>query len=398
MSKFHRIAVLLSAGLIVFLAACSGEASRAATPTPVPLVSSYEKAVFTVSRGSVSEEVETLGEIVPSKQDELFFRASGYVNRVAFKQGDVIKQGDVLAEMQIDDLLNQLEQARIDLEVAQANAEKDKAQHEMDVARAQADVLIWEKKVEMGKIDVQNSYGADKEKAQLNLDITNQNLELAKQSMDLLSAETSNYTEQAVKRSQLAVERLEKLVAERQVIAPYDGMVLRAATRAGQQANAFNTVFQVGDPAELVIRIPYNYDLVGKITKDSEVALKMNNDATETYPVHFLPNFNLLTTVTKEAAGGSLSADYMYFSLPEGVPMDQLVVGRQVFLSIVLGKKDDVLLLPPAAIREYKGLRFVIVQEGDRRRRVEISEVGLKSTDLWEVVADLQEGDQVLGP
>jgi hypothetical protein len=36
--------------------------------------------------------------------------------------------------------------------------------------------------------------------------------------------------------------------------------------------------------------------------------------------------------------------------------------------------------------------------EGDRRRRVEINEIGLKTTERWEVIADLQEGDQVLGP
>jgi adenine deaminase len=65
---------------------------------------------------------------------------------------------------------------------------------------------------------------------------------------------------------------------------------------------------------------------------------------------------------------------------------------------ITLGRKDDALLLPPAAIREYRGLNFVIVQEGERRRRVEIQKIGLKSTDHWEVIADLQEGDQVLGP
>jgi hypothetical protein len=40
------------------------------------------------------------------------------------------------------------------------------------------------------------------------------------------------------------------------------------------------------------------------------------------------------------------------------------------------------LLLPPAAIREYKGLYFVIVQDGERRRRVEINEIGLKSQPI----------------
>ncbi len=84
--------------------------------------------------------------------------------------------------------------------------------------------------------------------------------------------------------------------------------------------------------------------------------------------------------------------------MPAELSREELPVGRTVNLKIVLGRKDDALLLPPAAVREYKGLRFVIVIDGDRRRRVEINEIGLQSNDRWEVIADLNEGDQVLGP
>jgi hypothetical protein len=67
-------------------------------------------------------------------------------------------------------------------------------------------------------------------------------------------------------------------------------------------------------------------------------------------------------------------------------------------MTLLLGEKDEALLLPPSAIREYRGLFFVIVQDGDRRRRVEINKIGLKTSERWEVIADLAEGDQVLGP
>jgi hypothetical protein len=63
-----------------------------------------------------------------------------------------------------------------------------------------------------------------------------------------------------------------------------------------------------------------------------------------------------------------------------------------------LGKKDNVFLLPPAAIRNYRGINFVIVLEGDKRRRVDLYEIGLKTTERWEVIGELNEGDKVLGP
>ena len=57
-----------------------------------------------------------------------------------------------------------------------------------------------------------------------------------------------------------------------------------------------------------------------------------------------------------------------------------------VTMIVVLGRKDEALLLAPAAIREYRGQNFVIVLDGDRRRRVEINEIGLKTIDRWEVI------------
>jgi multidrug efflux pump subunit AcrA (membrane-fusion protein) len=382
------------------LTACSSNASQEPTPTPLPPLVNYEKAIFTVERGPIVAKKDLMGDIVPSKQDELFFRASGFVTRVTVKAGDQVKKGDLLAEMQIDDLMNQLQQARIDYEVAQANQAKDKAQREFDLNKAKGDVIILQKRVDLAKIDLQQAYGIEKEKAQLNLDIAQENLTLAEGALNVLTADTNPYMEQAVKRSQLSVERLEKLVSERQVLAPYDCQILRSTVKAGQQIETFNSVFVVGDPANLVVRSPYTPDLEGKLNEQSEVSLKIGKDSETQYKTQNLPGF-LVSSSTDQAAKTSVTTslnDYLYFSLPTDLPKDQVRIGRQVFMTVILGKKDDVLLLPPAAIREYKGLNFVIVQNGDRRRRVEINQIGLKSTDQWEVIGDLREGDQVLGP
>ena len=65
---------------------------------------------------------------------------------------------------------------------------------------------------------------------------------------------------------------------------------------------------------------------------------------------------------------------------------------------MVIGEKEDALLLPPAALRGSDSFKYVIVLEDDYHRRVEVVSVGLKGDKLWEVVANLKEGDQVLGP
>src|SRR5512143_2840756 len=96
--------LLLTVLLVSILSACSPGSGGGATPTPLPPVVNYQQSIFKVERGPIVAEKTLMAEIVPSKQDDLYFRASGYVNRVTVKQGNVLKKGDVLAEMQIDDL------------------------------------------------------------------------------------------------------------------------------------------------------------------------------------------------------------------------------------------------------------------------------------------------------
>ncbi len=382
--------------LVVLLSACNAEGRGSPTPTPVPEVIEYERSIFPVEVGPVSEEQKLIGSIVPAKQDELFFRTSGYVTRMTVKNGESFKQGDVLAEMQVDDLVNQLEQARIDLEVAQANLTKTKAQNEYELSEAEAEVKILEKEVALAELAVAGSSGTAKEKAQLTLDIKNEELALAQKRLALLSDNTNPYMEQAVKRSELAVQRLESLISERQIIAPYDGILLRSTIRSGQQVEAYQAALTIGDPALQVIQVAFDYDLSTELTEETPVYLLLNTTDETGLPSQYLKYFTPERGV--QSVSETVNTDYLYFSLPEDMPADQITTTRNYTLKVVLGSKDAALLLPPAAIRSYKGLNFVIVFDGTTRRRVEIEEIGLRSADRWEVYGDLQEGDQVLGP
>lgn len=402
MLKKKRAVFLLLSLLLLLLAllsACAEGGGRNTTPTPLPAVVSYEKAVFTVERGSIVSSQDLRGEVVPVKQDDLFFRASGFVTRVAVKPGDSLKKGDILAEQQVDELLNQIQQAEIDLQVAQAELERYNAERQYNIEKAKADVEIWERRVALSMLAVDETYGDYKIKAQLNLEIDEQNLLLAEKALAMINDEDIAYNEQSVKRAELSLDRLKGLLAERQITAPYDCIVLRSTVRPGQQTEAYLSAFVVGDPSELVIRTDVEPKLQDVLTSESEVYISLAKEDAQDYPSHFLPNFLPVSSENEEANLLRIPAkSYFYFQLPEGTDPDLFPVGRAVNVTAILGRKDDVLLLPPAAIREYRGLSFVIVQDGETRRRVEIDKIGLKAADRWEITADLREGDQVLGP
>ncbi len=64
---------------------------------------------------------------------------------------------------------------------------------------------------------------------------------------------------------------------------------------------------------------------------------------------------------------------------------------------IVLEEKDDALWLPLDAIRSYQNRHFVIVQDGDRQRRVDV-ELGIQGQDQVEILEGLEEGQVVVAP
>jgi multidrug efflux pump subunit AcrA (membrane-fusion protein) len=391
---------LLTGLLVYFMVGCETGNRNKPTPTPIPQIVSTNEIVFTVERGTLISEKEVIGEIVPEKQDELFFHASGYIARVLVKNGDLFKKGDILAELQIDDLLDQLQQARIDLEVSQDNLNNEKLQRAYDIQKAESDVVICQKQVDLANHNLEVATYVQKAEAQLNLDISEEKLKTAQAYLALIQGEVNLDLEKQVERNQVSVDRLERMVSERQLIAPYDGLVIYTNLTPGTQENAYTTAALVGDPTNLVIRVPYDYELANEIDPSTVINLYLTKSKNQSYPVKYIPDF-LPYNNTEEglnAQGNNISNNYLFFSLPGDLPPDQIHVGSQAYLDVVIGNKPDALYLPPPAIRGNDEFKYVIVLEGDYHRRVEVVQIGLKTTDKWEIIANLKEGDQVLGP
>jgi multidrug efflux pump subunit AcrA (membrane-fusion protein) len=395
--RFLAIAAILTIVVTLFSACESNSPNRGATPTPVPTLVKYEPSIFTVERGGLVSQKSVIGEIVPANQDNLVFHTDGMVSRLVVKTGDMVKKGDLLAELQVDDVLNQLQQARIDLDVAQSALDKAKNDGQYAAQKAQIDVNVAQDRLDMARLDYINSYGLAKKRAEINLKIAEENLKTAQLNLQQIGATTSSKEEQVVERQKLAVTRLESLLADRQIIAPYDGVILRVTFTAGKQITAFSPAIDIGEPTDLVIRASPDTNLEGLIDRNTEVQFSFNGSSDQIHPVNYLPDFEPFSTIMADNQQ-IFTQDWMYFSAPTDVPKDQLKIGAKVNLNVIIGRRENVLLLPPAAIRNYRGLNFVIVQKGDRRQRVEITKIGLQTDDRWEIEGDLQEGDLVVGP
>ncbi|MFL5801354.1 MAG: HlyD family efflux transporter periplasmic adaptor subunit [Roseiflexaceae bacterium] len=141
------LCLLLLLFLLPLLAACGAPAATAQqeppTPTPLPPDPALERPTYKVARGTIERVLEVNGRITPVDLVRLAFHRSGRVNTVKVARGDVVKAGDVLAELQQDDALDELRQAEDTL----VQAKRDLA----DAQKAQA------KKIKQAQLGLENA-------------------------------------------------------------------------------------------------------------------------------------------------------------------------------------------------------------------------------------------------
>jgi RND family efflux transporter MFP subunit len=115
MSLFPRIlAALVWIGLAPLLLGC-GEAQKQATPPP-PKVT-----VAKPIKRTIIDQDEYVGRFVAVYSVEVRARVSGYLDKVQFQDGQIVKQGDLLFTIDKRPFQNTLDQARANLELARSN-------------------------------------------------------------------------------------------------------------------------------------------------------------------------------------------------------------------------------------------------------------------------------------
>ncbi|MDD5312094.1 MAG: efflux RND transporter periplasmic adaptor subunit [Dehalococcoidia bacterium] len=77
----------------------------------------------TVEKGNISINITASGNLVTSKEANLAFYSSGTVKEVLVEVGDMVKEGQALASLEIEPLQSNLEQMQINVKQAEMNLE-----------------------------------------------------------------------------------------------------------------------------------------------------------------------------------------------------------------------------------------------------------------------------------
>ncbi len=449
----RRLVVTILAVVLLVLSGCTEADSDAAdgpTPTPLPPPPAPEIPTYTVQRGTVVDEVIFSGRVSPSVEERLYFEVGGRVKGVYVQRDDMVEEGELLAELENDDLLRQLDQANIDLSTAQNSLDEAVSQREYAISRAKIDLQM--KQLQLAKLRASLD-GSDLEIAQANLhraeaavraaqaaydrraaqpgvEASPEALNLERATIDYQIAEasyaktakaqnTAQYDVQmlqlqvqlaemelarvestldarlvnAVERAKLTVERVQAQLDQTLVVSPIAGKITAAAASVGTNVTAYKELFIVADESVLEITADPRSEDLQRLTEGQVVTIKFNQfpDRTIEGVVARLPY--------PYGSGGSATvkeAD-VFTHIQYSAPDLPLKAGNICEMRATLEVKEDALWLPPVAVRDFGGRRFVVIDEGGRQRRVDVT-IGIKSIDRLEVLTGLEEGQVVLAP
>jgi multidrug efflux pump subunit AcrA (membrane-fusion protein) len=286
-----------------------------------------------------------------------------------------------------------LEKATLELQAAQAAY--DQVAHVANIAmRPEAETL---REATMAHARAQAAYDeALRQVEQQAYDVESQEKRVALSLLEVehLEVGVDPRLEQALAKAELEMVDLQAQITDTLILAPFGGEVTAVSTAAGKAVEGFKPVIILADPEELEVRAELAADEMEKLS-EGQAAMVTPVE----YPGQERPATILSLPYPYGSGGGTseLEDKDRYTHLEVDLAGLEVEPGDLVRATVVLEQKEDVLWLPPAAIRSFEGRKFVVVQEGAGQRQVDVI-LGIESEDRVEIEEGLEEGLVVVGP
>jgi RND family efflux transporter MFP subunit len=340
-------------------------------------------AVARAKRGTIANSLSIAGQFLPYQNVDLHAKVAGYIRQINVDIGDRVHTGEVLAVLEIPELVAQVDEAKA--EVNHAEEEIQRAQSE--VLRAEADnVALHANAVRMVNTD----------KAQPGL-IAQQELDNAT-ARDRASGARVDAAKSALAaaKQQLAVARADQqhyaaLSGYARIIAPYDGVVTWRFSDTGAlvQAGTSNTsglpVVTVAQVDLLRLRIPVPESIAAKVRIGDSADVRVQATGE-----HFAGKVTRFT----DALDPSTRTMQVEIDVPN--PNYDLQPGMYADVTLLANSKTNALMVPVEAIQRNGTKTDLLVVDAQNRVERRDVEIGVESSNHIEIVSGLTEGERVI--
>ena len=378
---FPRISLaLLPLVAAALLTGCGSAGKTKADEADAPSV-----AVVKVTRQNLSNELEIASEFLPYQEIDVYAKVSGYIQKLYVDWGTHVKQGQILAVLEIPELEQQLTQDEAALRRSQQDQER--AREELGRAQSAYDVahVTYQRLADVQKTRPELV-------AQQDIDVVQGKDLEAGASVSAAKASLSA-AEQASIASKAALDKDKAMFAYARMTAPFDGVVTKIYAYTGallpagtSSAKAESALCQLSQNNLLRLVIPVPERAVSEIRDGQTLEVDVSG---------------LKKTCTGKIARFSDQIDpatrTMHTEVTVPNPSFELVPGMYASVRIPLHSATNVLTIPVQAI-QFTGAGQGVALIVNPQKRLEKREVklGLQTAAEVEVLSGLSEGDTVV--
>lgn len=382
--------LLVAAGAIVLLAAL---ASR----EPPPVVS-----VAQAQRANISAAITSNGKVEPIEPHTRRALYDTFVERVHAVEGRAVKQGELLATLNADDIRAEVARLRDQLLKAQEEVRTGRsggpaaeiAQVESDIRQTEADVarLKHERESLERLMAKQAATQHEVDQTKLALAKAEENLRVLRQKREELRRTAGLSAERGslqLEQTRAALRAAEEKLASARVTAPAAGTLYALPIRAGQFVRTGEILAELADLRRVQVRAFVDEPELGGLATGQAVEITWDAMRGRTWQ-------GRTEQIPKAVvARGNRSVGELLCSV-ENAEL-ALLPNTNVDVRISVQQRPNTLAVPRAVVRSEGNERYVFVLDGETLRRRTVT-VGIASTTQYEILEGLKEGERVALP
>ena len=371
------VCYVASASLIV---SCSSNAAKDGPDS----IAAPTVAAAKVLRTDLTRALAVTAEFRPYQVIDVHAKVSGYVKRIYVDVGDRVKEGQLIAVLEIPELQDDVQTAEASVsksqeEIRRAQADLERTQSAHEVEHLASSRLVDVSKTRPGLVaqqEVDDAVGRDR---------------VAEAQVATAKA-TLSTADQQLRVAQADRERVRTLFAYAQIKAPFAGVITKRYADTGSmiqsgissQTQSMPLVTLAQDNLlRLVIPVPESAVSRIRLGSPVEVSVSTLEKKFEGKVARFADQVDMATRT-------------MHTEVDVPNPSGELVPGMYASASLVLNNERNALAVPVQALtRAEDGITVLLIDKNNKLEERPVK-IGVEAPDQVEILSGLAEGDLVV--
>jgi HlyD family secretion protein len=395
--KKSRKALLVSALVLVVIAGIWGVTALTGASTTID-----PAKIAVVERGTIRRSVVATGKVEPITKVEIKSKANGIIEKLYVDVDQVVQPGQVLAELDRENLTARLRQARANLQAAEAAREGAQAQLKKDEIQAEAPDVAFAKRnadraQQLFDQKLVSQSGLDDAKSALEQAVNRQQ---AAQGQLVISRAKVSEAIANVAQTRAAVDNAEEDLANATIKAPIRATVLTRDVEIGSPVSSIlnlgangTLVFTLGDIDRVFVRGKVDEADIGRVRIGQTASI-----TTETFRDRMFQG-----RVTQISPIGVDKDNVTTFEVKVSIdnPGKELKANMTANAEIILEEFANSVLVPEAGVfyddRHNASVDLLDASSRTGRKRVPVA-VGVGNGTKMQIVRGVNPGDKIVLP